>query len=72
MNEKEIITKLEDFNKQAEDLFKLSFIEKSVDSGYTISARKGEPVKCTLKGPDDESIKAFVNDVRRFFQKMIL
>ena len=69
MNKEEVISKLEEFNKFAEELFNLSFVKKLQGSGYKMSWKKGEGFKTELKGPDDEAIKAFVNDLRRFFQK---
>lgn len=69
-NEKEgMIKKLEEFNKFAEELFTLSFYEKLKDSGFEMHFKKDETVEIKYKGPDDEAIKAFVNDIRRFFQK---
>ena len=65
----QIIKKLEVFNKFAEELFNLSFVKKLQGSGYKISAKQGEAIKVEFRGPDDEAIKAFINDIRRFFQK---
>ncbi len=64
-----IVKKLEEFNKFAEELFSLSFIEKLKGSGFEMDFKRKGHVKIEYKGPDDEAIKAFVNDIRRFFQK---
>lgn len=69
MKKSEIMSRLKEFNLFANELFNLSFVKKLKDSGYKIHWEKGKGVETELKGPDDESIKAFVNDIRRFFQK---
>lgn len=65
----EIVEKLEEFNKFAEELFGLSFVDKLKGSGYSIDFKRGGPVKIESRFPDDEAIKAFINDIRRFFQE---
>jgi len=69
MDEKEVIDKLNEFNRFAEELFNLSFVQKLKNSGYKVHWEKGKGFKTELRGPDDEAIKAFINDIRRFFQK---
>ena len=65
----EIISKFIDFNNGCQEIFDLSFKNKLKDSGYKISAKIGQPVQIELRGPDDESIKAFCNDLRKFIQR---
>lgn len=64
-----VIKKLSEFNKYAEELFNLSFVKKLKGSGHTIAWTKEKGLETKFRGPDDEAIKAFVNDIRRFFQK---
>jgi hypothetical protein len=70
MKEIEIIQRLEEFNKFAEELFELDFLKHTPKSGCTMRWEKGKGfTKLEIIGPDDQDIKAFVNDIRRFFQK---
>lgn len=70
MSEKQnIIKKLEEFNREAEDLYNLSFKDKLKDSGVTISwSADDKLLKTELKGPNDETLKAYCNDLRKFIQ----
>jgi hypothetical protein len=66
----EIIKKFEEFNKEAEPLFKLSFQEKLKGSGVRFSwSKEDKRLKTEFRGPDDEAIKAYCNDLRKFIQK---
>ena len=65
----EIVNKLKEFNKFAEELFNLSFVKKLHGSGYNMSWKSETGFEAEFRGPDDEAIKAFVNDIRRFYQK---
>jgi len=69
MDKETIIQQLTEFNRFASELFTLSFNQKLEGSGVTITYEKGKGVKTEFRGPDDEAIKAYVNDIRRFFQK---
>ncbi|MEK6909296.1 MAG: hypothetical protein AABX23_04560 [Nanoarchaeota archaeon] len=66
----EIIAKFIEFNKEAQEIFDLSFKDKLNGSGVTIKWNALDKLLRTeLRGPDDESIKAFCNDLRKFIQK---
>ncbi len=66
----EIIKKFEEFNKEAKEILSLSFKDKLKGSGVTIKWNASDKLlKTELRGPDDESIKAFCNDLRKFIQK---
>ena len=66
----EIIEKFNDFNKGALEIFNLSFKDKLSGSGIKYSwSREDGFLRSELKCPDDESIKAFCNDLRKFIQK---
>ncbi|MBN2251165.1 MAG: hypothetical protein JW724_03725 [Candidatus Altiarchaeota archaeon] len=69
MDEHEVITRLQEFNKHAGELFSLSFVQKIKGSGYSIRWDTAEGFTTDLRGPDDEATKAFLSDIRRFFQK---
>jgi hypothetical protein len=69
MDKIQIIKKLEDFNKNAKDFLNLSFVKKSESAGFVIAWDNDKGLKTTWSGPNDEEIKAFVNDYRKFFQK---
>lgn len=69
IKKEEVVKRLKEFNKFAEELFNLSFVKKLQGSGYKINWKSGAGFAAELRGPDDEAIKAFVNDIRRFFQK---
>lgn len=68
MNKEEIISDLKDFNKHAKELFDLKFVKEAEKSGITIRGGKDKPVEIDFRGPDDEQIKAFANDIRKFIQ----
>ena len=69
-SKQEIIEKFSDFNKEAVEIFNLSFKDKLPGSGVKYSWSRDDGIlKGELKGPDDESIKAFCNDIRKFIQK---
>ena len=69
MNKKDVTEKLEEFNKHVLELESLSFFDKLAGSGYTINIEAATGVtKVEYRGPDDEAIKAFGNDIRKFFQ----
>jgi len=66
----DIMKKFNEFNKEAKDIFDLSFKDKLKNSGVKFSWSKDDSVfRSELRGPDDESIKAFCNDLRKFIQK---
>ena len=66
----EIIKKFEEFNEEAKEIFDLSFKDKLKGSGVRINwSKKDNLLKTELKGPDDEAIKAYCNDLRKFIQK---
>ena len=69
ISKREIINKLNEFNKGAEELFSLSFIKKLNGSGCKIKYEREKGVSTEFWGPDDEAIKAFCNDIRKFIQK---
>jgi hypothetical protein len=70
INKQKVIEKFEEFNKEAKEIFSLSFKDKLKDSGVSIKWNKFDCLlKTELRGPDDESIKAFCNDLRKFIQK---
>lgn len=69
MENKEIINKLTEFNKFANELFDLDFVKKLKNSGYSMRWERGKRFSTEWRGPSDQEIKAFVNDIRRFFQK---
>ncbi len=66
----EIIEKFEDFNNEAKEILDLSFKDKLKGSGVSFKwARSDGALRTELKGPDDETIKACCNDLRKFIQK---
>lgn len=69
MKNDEIVKKLEEFNKFAEELFTLRFVDQLKDSGYKVDFKMNEALRTKYYGPDEEAIKAFINDIRRFIQK---
>jgi|GEM_PF-3026535 len=70
MKRDEIIKRLREFNSIAKELFSLSFIDKSKDSGCSIHwDMQNQGISTELRGPDDEAIKACCNDLRKFIQK---
>jgi len=70
ITKKELETKFKEFNKEAKDIFELSFKDKLQGSGVNLhwSVESGI-LESKLTGPDDEAIKAFCNDLRKFIQK---
>jgi len=68
MNKEEIVWMLNDFNKHAKELFALSFVSKIKQFGITINGGKDKLGGIEFRGPDDEAIKAFANDIRKFIQ----
>ena len=71
MYKEEDINALKLFNEKAEKLKNLSFTKTVLveqRSSVSISARVGEPVNVKRKGPDEESIDAFVLTFRFFIQ----
>jgi len=69
IKEADVISKLEDFNRFVKEVFTLSFIQKlSPSYGISLEIDKHGKSKIDLNIPDDESIKAIVSDLRRFFQ----
>jgi len=68
MNQTEATKALQLFNEKADKLEGLSFTKGLVDSGVTISGKRGEPVQAQRHGPDAESIDAFVLTMRFFVQ----
>jgi hypothetical protein len=68
LSKTEIINRLNEFNKGANELFEQPFIQKMRNSGLKITAKKGEPAKIEVFGPNDFEIKAFCNDIRKFIQ----
>ena len=71
MKSKQKITeKLKEFNKEAKEILDLSFKNKLPGSGVKFSWSKDDCIfRSKLRGPDDESIKAYCNDLRKFIQK---
>jgi len=89
MEKDEAIKKLQEFNKAANEILSLSFIQKFHGSGFIAQTEEGAgfqfirtmkggaPIRlrrekgylCKIRGPDDEAIKAFCNDLRKFIQK---
>ncbi|MDD3178685.1 MAG: hypothetical protein PHR26_04165, partial [Candidatus ainarchaeum sp.] len=69
LNKSEILKALIDWNKHAEELFLLSIVDKLEHNKVTISAKMGQAVIVNSDFPDEEAIKAGINDLRRFFQK---
>lgn len=66
----QIINKIKDFNKEAKDIFDLKFNKEFQGSGVKFSwSRSDKILRSELRGPSDESIKAFCNDLRKFIQK---
>jgi len=68
MENKEIISALELFNEKAEKLRSRSFTRSLNGSGVTMSFKKGEADKIERRGPNIESIDAFVLTFRFFIQ----
>jgi hypothetical protein len=72
MKKTDVIKRLEEFNKFADELFNSNFVEK-LRSGlsHKLKWKSGEGFSTESKGPQpiSEETKAFVNDIRRFFQK---
>lgn len=68
MDKDDAIRKLQEFNSEAMELFRLRFVKDYPGSSFSINWKKGEGFKTEFKGPDDESIKALCNDVRKFIQ----
>ena len=71
MHKEEYITTLKLFNEKAEKLENLSFTKIVLfenQSNVSISAKAGERVNVKRKGPDEESIDAFVLTFRFFIQ----
>ncbi|MFA5097036.1 MAG: hypothetical protein WC490_00195 [Candidatus Margulisiibacteriota bacterium] len=69
MEKEDIFKKLNDFNKNAEELFAHSFIKKLQNTGVSINWERDKGTSVQLRSPDEESIKAVVNDIRKFLQK---
>ncbi|MFA5108513.1 MAG: hypothetical protein WC492_03210 [Candidatus Micrarchaeia archaeon] len=71
MKKEEAIKQLQDFNKAGVELFRLSFVKKMQEPncGYSMNFEKGKGITCIFRGPDDEAVKAFCNDLRKFIQK---
>jgi type I restriction enzyme S subunit len=66
----EIAQKFEEFNRESKPLFEMSFQEKLKGSGVKLSwSREDKKLRTEFRGPDDESIKAYCNDLRKFIQK---
>lgn len=68
-SKKDVIEKFEEFNKGAKEIFDLSFKDKLKGSGVSFKWSKSDGILRTeLRGPDDETIKAYCNDLRKFIQ----
>jgi len=63
------IKKLQEFNRAAIEMFSLSFVEKTSKINCTINWNKEKGFSGSYNGPNDESIKALCNDLRKFIQK---
>lgn len=68
--EYEYIRHLQNFNEQADTLKKLSFVPKvfGQETGVQVSASQGQSIIIKRRGPDEESIRAFVLTFRFFIQ----
>lgn len=72
MKKDEMINSLKLFNEKAEKLMSLSFTKKlQKDKGTSVSFswERGGPEEINRKGPNEESIEAFVATYRMFFIK---
>jgi hypothetical protein len=54
------------FAEKCNELRESNFTKNMVNSGVTVSAKKGEPVVTKRIGPDYENIKSFVITIRNF------
>lgn len=70
MNNEKIVKRLKLFNEKVDKLDKLSFTRRvfSEDSGYHLTACIGGEVKSERRGPDEESLDAFLLTMRHFVQ----
>ncbi|MBU0460638.1 MAG: hypothetical protein KJ771_07575 [Nanoarchaeota archaeon] len=65
----QLLKKFTEFNEEAKEIFDLSFKDGLVNRKLKYSWSKDDGVlRSELKGPNDESIKAFCNDLRKFIQ----
>lgn len=71
MGPAKILQSLRLYNQKAEKLAFTRFGQTVLfeDTGYTISARKGEPVVVQRRGPDQEAIEVFVLTFRFFVNR---
>lgn len=62
MKRSEILRRLRSFNETAEELAATTFVQRVLfeDTGIGVRHQKGKPLKVERRGPDEESIKAFV------------
>lgn len=68
-NKEEIVSALTEFNQGAKEIFDLSFKNKLKGSGVSYKWSKDDGIlRTNLRGPDDEAIKAYCNDLRKFIQ----
>lgn len=67
-NKDQIIKKLEDFNRVGREMLSYSFKIKCLNISTTLNYKKGEGITSNIQKPDDESIKAFCCDLRKFIQ----
>lgn len=68
MEKKEMITRLEEFNNEAKEMFSLDFVKNPQVAAYSLHHKKTP--KFDYNGPiiEKDSVKAICNDLRKFFQ----
>lgn len=66
----EVIDYLKEFNEEALEVLNLSFKSKLKNKGFRLNwSKETKELKSEIRCPDEESIKAYCNDLRKFIQK---